>query len=143
LSEAHRPYEPPRSKTSAAIRYVLNNKEVLQRFLQDGRIPVDNGAIERLHIQVALTRKNSLFAGSDASAERAAVAYTILASCELADVDLVAYLTNVLPRQRLASPTSCLASLEAFAYAMHPTFCPSRERPPTPEIPPSSVTIAV
>lgn len=95
---AHQPHEPPTSKTGAAIRYVLNHKAALLRFLDDGRIPMDNGAVERLHIRVALTRKNFLFAGSDAGAERAAVAYTILACCELADVDPAAYLTDVLPR---------------------------------------------
>jgi hypothetical protein len=52
----------------------------LQRFLEDGRIPIDNGLSERLHVRVAITRKNFLFAGSDAGAERAAIAYTILAS---------------------------------------------------------------
>ena len=61
-------------------------------------IPMDNGGVERLHIRVALTRKNFLFAGSDAGAERAAIAYTILGCCALADVDPVEYLADVMPR---------------------------------------------
>lgn len=47
---------------------------------------------------VALTRKNYLFAGSDAGAERAAIAYSILGCCALADVDPVTYLGDVLAR---------------------------------------------
>jgi len=39
-----------------------------------------------------------LFAGSDAGAERAAVTYTLLGCCQLANVDPIAYLTDVLPR---------------------------------------------
>ena len=39
-----------------------------------------------------------MFAGSDAGAERAAVAYTLLGCCELAEVDPVEYLADVLPR---------------------------------------------
>jgi hypothetical protein len=35
---------------------------------------MDNGIVERLHARAALTRKNYLFAGSDAGAERAAIA---------------------------------------------------------------------
>lgn len=95
---AHQDAEPPSSPTGTAIRYVLNHQDALRRYLEHGAIPMDNGAVERLHIRVALTRKNFLFAGSDAGAERAAIAYTILACCALADVDPVAYLRDVLPR---------------------------------------------
>lgn len=96
--EAHKPHEPPSSPTGEAIRYLTNHKVALQRFLEHGAIPLDNGAVERLHIRVALTRKNFLFAGSDAGAERAAIAYSILGCCALADVDPIAYLADVLPR---------------------------------------------
>jgi transposase len=54
--------------------------------------------VERLHVRAALTRKNFLFAGSDTGGERAAIAYTILACCRLADVNPVEYLRDVLPR---------------------------------------------
>lgn len=96
--EAHQPYEPPSSAMGKAIQYLLNHQEALRRFLEDGVIPIDNGIVERLHIRTALTRKNYLFAGSDAGAERAAIAYTILGSCQLAGVPPVEYLTDVLPR---------------------------------------------
>jgi transposase len=72
--------------------------DTLMRFLEDAAIPIDNGAVERLHVRTALTRKNFLFAGSDAGAERAAIAYTILGSCALAGVNPVEYLADVLPR---------------------------------------------
>ena len=39
-----------------------------------------------------------MFAGSDAGGERAAIAYTILACCRLAEVNPVEYLRDVLPR---------------------------------------------
>jgi transposase len=92
------PHEPPSSPLGKAISYLLNNIVPLRRFLDDGRVPIDNGAVERLHVRTALTRKNFLFAGSDTGAERAAIVYTVLGSCVLADVDPVAYLTDVLPR---------------------------------------------
>jgi len=95
---AHRPQEPPSSPMAKAIGYLLNNEQALQRFLDDGVVPIDNGIVERLHVRTALTRKNYLFAGSDAGAERAAIAYTLLGCCELANVDPVAYLADVLPR---------------------------------------------
>jgi transposase len=77
---------------------LCNHQLALRRFLDDGRVPIDNGIVERLHVRAALTRKNFLFAGSDAGGERAAIAYTILGCCELADVNPVEYLADVLPR---------------------------------------------
>jgi hypothetical protein len=82
----------------AAIRYLLNHQLALRRFLEDGRVPIDNGIVERLHVRTALTRKNFLFAGSDTGAERAAIAYTVLGCCALVDVNPVEHLADVLPR---------------------------------------------
>ena len=96
--ETHKPHEPPSSPLGAALRYLTNHKIALRRFLDDGVIPIDNGIVERLHVRTAMTRKNFLFAGSDAGGQRAAVAYTILACCQLAEVNPVEYLADVLPR---------------------------------------------
>lgn len=95
---AHEPDERPTSPLGKAIRYTHNHREALMRFIEDGRIPIDNGAIERLHVRAALTRKNFLFAGSDAGGRRAAIAYTILGSCRLAGVNPIQYLAAVLPK---------------------------------------------
>lgn len=96
--ETFQPGEPPTSPMGRAIGYLLNHQEAFQRYLDDGRLPPDNGIVERLHVRAALTRKNYLFAGSDAGAERAAIAYTIIGSCKLVDVNPVEYLADVLPR---------------------------------------------
>src|SRR5690606_37418452 len=90
--------EPPTSPMGAAIRYALNHREALGRFLEDGVVPIDNGIVERLHVRAALTRKNFLFVGSDAGGDRAAIALTLLACCRLAGVDPVEYLRAWLPR---------------------------------------------
>jgi transposase len=97
-ARVHQPHEPPTSALGKALQYLLNHQVVLTRFLDDGLIPIDNGVVERLHVRTALTRKNFLFAGSDAGGERAAIAYTVLGSCALADVNPVEYLADVLPR---------------------------------------------
>jgi transposase len=95
---AHQPYEPPATGMGQAIGYLYNHRVALGRFLEDGVVPIDNGAVERLHVRAALTRKNFLFAGSDAGAERAAVAFTLLGCCKLVDVNPVEYLADVLPQ---------------------------------------------
>ena len=94
----HRPHEPPSSPLGKALQYFTNHQVALGRFLAYGELPLDNGIVERLHVRAALTRKKFLFAGADAGGDRAAIAYTILGSCQLAGVDPLEYLSDVLPQ---------------------------------------------
>lgn len=96
--QTYQPLEPPGSLLGKAIKYLLNHRVALMRFLDDGDLPIDNGIVERLHRTPALTRKTYLFAGSHEGAQRGAIAYSVLASCELAGVNPVEYLADVLPR---------------------------------------------
>jgi transposase len=96
--ETYRPMEPPSSLLGKAMGYLLNHRLALMRFLDDGIVPIDNGVVERLHRRPAQGRRNYLFAGSHAGAERAAIAYSVLASCHLAGVNQNDYLADVLPR---------------------------------------------
>ena len=95
---AYQPHEPPASMLGKAIQYLLNHRVELTRYIDDGTLPIDNGIVERLHWIPAITRMNYLFAGSHAGAERAAIAYSIISSCELLGIDPVEYLADVLPR---------------------------------------------
>jgi hypothetical protein len=54
-----------RSRLGEAIGYTLARWDGLTRFLNDGRIDLDNNAVERAIRPHALNRKNALFAGSD------------------------------------------------------------------------------
>jgi hypothetical protein len=51
-----------------AIGYALNHWEGLFRFLEDGRIEIDTNPVERSKRPIAISRKNTLFAGSDEGA---------------------------------------------------------------------------
>lgn len=93
----YQPREPPSSLLAKAINYLLNHQLALTRFIDDARLPIDNGIVERLHRRPAVGRRNYLFAGSHEGAKRAAVAYSICATCNLLGVDPVAYLADVLP----------------------------------------------
>jgi transposase len=88
----------PKSPLAVAIGYARNQWGALTRFLDDGRLRLDNNPAERQLRRVAVGRKNWLFAGSETGAERACVLYSILASCRLHGVDPFAYLTDVLVR---------------------------------------------
>ena len=61
-------------------------------------MPVDNNASERALRVTALGRKNFLFVGHVQAGRNLAVLYTLVANCELHNVNPLAYLTEVLIR---------------------------------------------
>lgn len=95
--EAYKETLEPSSQLGAAVRYVSNHKAALTRFLDDRRVPIDNGIVERLHRRPAMGRRSYLFAGSHAGGQRAAIAYSVLATCALLGINPVEYLAQVLP----------------------------------------------
>jgi transposase len=88
----------PKAPIAAALGYVRNQWDALTRFCEDGRLRLDNNAAERALRRVAVGRKNWLFAGSEAGAERACVLYSLLASCRLHGVHPFDYLRDILVR---------------------------------------------
>jgi len=79
-----------KGKLADAIRYALSRWEGLTRFLDDGRIELDNSPLERSIRPIILNRKNALFAGSDGGAEHCAVIASLIETCKLNDVDPLA-----------------------------------------------------
>ena len=82
--------------TAEAIGYAMNQWQALRRYLDDGRIEIDNNAAERALRTVALGRKNYLFLGSDAGGERAATMYSLLGTVKLNGINPETYLRHVL-----------------------------------------------
>ena len=81
-----------------AMRYALRHSDGPILCFDDGRLEMDTNVVERAIRPVTITRKNSLFAGSDAGARHWAIANTLIQSCELNNVEPLAYLTDVLQR---------------------------------------------
>jgi hypothetical protein len=80
------------------MQYALNRWEALARYLDDGRLSIDNNLAERQLRGIALTRKNFLFLGSDAGGERAAIIYTVAETAKLNGLDPEAYIAAVIDR---------------------------------------------
>lgn len=87
---------PKKSGTAQAIRYALNNEVALKRFLDDGKIEIDNNAAERAMRSIAVGRKNWLFAGSDGGGEVAASMYSLIETVKLNNINPWKYLQKVL-----------------------------------------------
>jgi transposase len=88
----------PKSPLGDALRYLTNQWTALQRFVDDGRLAIDNNRAENQLRVVALGRKNWLFAGSFEGARRAALLYSLVQSCGLVNVPPFEYLKDVLLR---------------------------------------------
>jgi transposase len=101
--DAWHPDALPRSDFGKAVAYARAQWPTLVRYVDDGDLEIDNNGIEREIRPVALGRKNWLFAGSHEGGHRAAVLYSILASCKAAGVEPFEYLRDVLSRTATAT----------------------------------------
>jgi len=102
---------PKRTPLGKALFYLANRWTALTRFFEDGALELDNGAVERAVRGIAIGRRNWLFAGSDAGAERAAVVYTLIESAVLHGHEPWAYLSDVLAKLAAGWPQRRLAEL--------------------------------
>ena len=88
----------PQSAIGKAIRYALGRWKYQERYLEDGRIEIDNNLVENSIRPLALGRKNYLFAGSEQGAQWGAMIYTLLGSAIRHGHNPLEYLTDVLRR---------------------------------------------
>jgi transposase len=88
----------PKSPLADACQYARNNRQALERYLEDGRLQIDNNGAERAIKPVVLGRKNWLFAGSEAAAKRAAILLSLVNTCKNLGMDPFAYLRDVIDR---------------------------------------------
>lgn len=88
----------PKSPIAAAINYVLNQWEALNRYTTDGDLHIDNNLSERTLKLIGMGRINWLFLGSDKGGQTAAVLFSFTATCKHLRIDTFAYLRDVLER---------------------------------------------
>ena len=105
-----------KSKLAEAIRYGISRRAALQQFLADGRIEIDSNIIERTIRPHAITRKNSLFAGSDGGGRAWSTIATVLTTAKLNCVDPYAWLKLTLERIAAGWPNRDLDALMPWNY---------------------------
>ena len=81
-----------------AITYAFNQWNALVRYTSEPMLSIDNNISERMLRMVVIGRRNYLFAGSEAGAERAAIIYSLVASCKVNGHDPFAYFHDVLKK---------------------------------------------
>jgi hypothetical protein len=89
---------PPGGKLAQACDYALGQWSRLEEYLCDGRIEIDNNWCEGAIRPLALGRKNWLHIGSPEAGPKVAAIASIVETCRRLDINLRAYLRDVLPR---------------------------------------------
>jgi len=111
-----------KSEIAQAIGYSLGRWMALTRYVDDGRLEIDNNAAERALRGVSLGRKNYLFMGSDAGGERAAAFYSLVETAKLNGLDPEAYLREVFTR--IADhPINRIDELLPWNIGLQPVAC--------------------
>jgi transposase len=105
-----------KSKTAEAIRYALTRREALERFLNDGRIEIDSNIVERAIRPQTITRKNSLFAGSEGGGRTWATLATLLQTAKMNNVDPLDWLSQTLTRIAQGWPVSEIEALMPWNF---------------------------
>jgi len=107
----------PQSPLGKAIKYALAEWEALNRYLEDGRLEIDNNLTENAIRPSAVGKKNWLFIGHPEAGWRSAVIYSVIVSCRRRGIDPWEYVRDVLNR------------LPAMKQAQLPTLLPRCWKP--------------
>jgi transposase len=88
----------PRGAMAEPIRYCLNQWRALNRFVEDGRLHIDNNLAERALRHFAVGRKNWLFFQTEGGGKTAAVLASLLQTARAIGIDPKNYFRDVLLR---------------------------------------------
>lgn len=88
----------PRSKMGEAITYALGQWSEFERYVENGRIEIDNNLCENAVRPTKLGEKNHLFFGSAEAGAGNALLYTLVRNCRVHDIDPELYLSEAIRR---------------------------------------------
>lgn len=88
----------PSSAIGKAIFYSLSRWDKLSLYATTDLLNIDNNPVENSIRPVAVGRKNYLFAGSHAAAQRSAIFYSLLATCKNYNLNPTEWMQEVLTR---------------------------------------------
>jgi transposase len=88
----------PQSDMGRALSYLQNQWPALIRYLEDGRVEIDNNLVENAIRPTAVGKKNWLFIGSETAGETSAILYTIIESARRRGHNPIEYLRDALTR---------------------------------------------
>ena len=105
------PQIPPSSVTGQALNYLHNEWDRLIRYLDDGRLEIDNNLAENSIRPFVVGRKNWLFSTSVKGVKASANLYSLIECAKINDLEPYAYLRHVfteLPKARTVEAIEAL-----------------------------------
>ena len=107
-------------KMREAINYSISHEAELCQFLNDGNIPIDNGASERAIRPIAMLRRNVLFSNTVKGAKTVAVFMSLIATAREARVDIFLYLKYLLEQSiNISDKSANLDDMLPWSDAYH------------------------
>lgn len=100
------PNLPPDCALRDAVTYALNEMDDLEKIFEYGHTKLDNNTVERINRAISLHRRNSLFFGSHAGAERHAIFYSLACSCRNLGINFRQYIIDTLNAAAKLPPTA-------------------------------------
>lgn len=105
------PKVTPKGGLGAAIRYALEQWPAVSRYVDDGRLSIDNNIAERDIKAVVIGRKNWLFADSVDGAHANAIMYSLVQTAKANAIDPFTYLRYVIGKMPTLSTANDMQAL--------------------------------
>jgi len=105
-----------KSRLGEKLAYIAGRWDGLQIFLTDGRVEIDNNAVENTIRPIALGRKNALFAGHDEGGNNWGLFASLIGTCKMNDVNPFDYLKATLEALANGHPQSQIDDLMPWAF---------------------------
>lgn len=115
----------PQSLLGEAIDYCRRQWQYLIRYIDDGRLPIDNNVIERDIRPFATARKSWLFSDTVAGAKASAMVYSMMLTCRACNVEPHAWLLHVLTELPKRAPATDITDLLPFNFARRQAAMPT------------------
>ena len=85
----------PKSKLGKAVYYLTEEEQYLRRYIEDGRLEIDNNRAERSIKPFVIGRKNWLFANTPSGAKASATAFSVIETAKENSLEPYAYLKYI------------------------------------------------
>ena len=85
----------PKSKLGKAVYYLNEEEPFLRRYIEDGRLEIDNNRAERSIKPFVIGRKNWLFANTPSGAKASAISFSVIETAKENGLDPYAYLKYI------------------------------------------------
>lgn len=102
---------PPKSATGKALRYLHSEWPKLVRYLEDGRLPIDNNLAENAIRPFVIGRKNWLFSDSVRGVKASANLYSLIETAKANGLEPYAYLRHLFAELPKAKTVDAIETL--------------------------------